>query len=97
MLDVPWVGVRNHVRESNTRTVSESVPCGERPYIGPIRISRTGRTVVTQTNTSGRSVVDVASLVSGDPASAMLLEVEELNLQKSLDLTTSDLAELGIR
>jgi hypothetical protein len=39
----------------------------------------------------------VTSLASGDPASAILLDVEELNLQKSLDLTTSDLAELGIR
>ena len=97
MFDVPRVGVRNHVRESNTRTVSESVPCGERPYTGPVTIARAGRTVVTQTNTSGRSVVDVASLSTGDPTSAIMLEVEELNLQKSLDLTTSDLAELGIR
>ena len=96
MLDVPRVGVRDHVRESNTRTVSENVPCGERPFAGTVRLSRAGRNLVIQTNAAGRATVDVTSLANGDPTSAIMLEADELNLQKSLELTSGELAELGI-
>jgi hypothetical protein len=96
MLDFPIVGVRDHARESNTRTVSEKAPCGTRPYSGPVRLTRAGRTMLVETNGSGGTVVDLSALANGEPPSTIMLEVEELNLQKSLDLTASDLAQLGI-
>jgi hypothetical protein len=97
LMDFPLVGVRDHVRSSDSRIVSEAGSCGPaRPYVGAITVVRGDRSVESRTDASGRASVDLASLAGVDPGLPVSVVFGATGVHRSLDLAPEELVELGI-
>ena len=96
MLDFPIVGVRDHVQETNSRTVSDTTICGERPFTGPASLTHAGRSLHVELGSDGRAAVDLTPLAGGDAAAPIIVVIESLNLQRELPLTPQDVAALRL-
>jgi hypothetical protein len=96
ILDFPVVGMRDHVQETNSRMVSDTAACGDRPFVGPVTLTHVGLSLQVALGDDGRAAVDLTPLAGGDAAAPVMVVIESLNIQRELPLSPQDVAALRL-